>query len=942
MPTPLAHYAFNGGEFSPTLYNRADIEKFELGAAIMLNYFVDYRGGASTRGGTEVISELPLSNNENKLFAFEFGIDVANNYILEFGHLYVRFLQDGGYVLEDAKSLTSITQANPGVATSTAHGFSTGDIVFIEDVEGMVQLNSRYLRVGATTTNTFEVLEIDGTNLDTSSYTAYTSGGTVSRVYTVVSVYPSSDLFLLKLTQNLNTIVLTHPDHLPRELTRNGHTDWIFNPVDFSPQIAAPTNVNVSAALGAGSAAYAYAVTSVDSNGNESLPSFINVKRNVANMSVVEASFKITWNSVTEATYYNVYRSTVAAASASLTKAAELGFVGRAFGASFQDTNIIADFTKTPPRFNNPFAAGAITNIEVTAGGSSYSDTVEVVVTGGGGGGFSGTVVVDSGVVIDVIIRTAGSAFTEPVNVVITDSGGSGTGATATATIGPATGTYPAANTYHQQRLIFASTNNQPNTVFGSQPGQFNNFNFSIPAIASDSYIFSISSRQLNPIRHLISVQDGLIAFTPTGVWSITGEAAGSSITPLSAEANPQTYDGCSQVPPLTINNDVIYTQDKGSIVRSLSFNFYSNSYTTQDLSILSNHFFSGFNILEWTYAVEPLKLVHAVRDDGAMLIQTYVKEQETFAWTQHWTRGRFKNVTSVGEGDEDVVYVIVERFIRGKYRKYLERFKSRNQKNVEDFWCVDCGLEYPLTMINATLSLDKASGTDIIATAGSAVFSSGNVGDVVRAGGGIFEVTAFTSPTQVTLSSRIPATEIIPQTELENVQTPLPISANEWSMTTPITIVSGLWHLEGETVSILADGNVPVRTTVANGQITLQQAASRIIIGLRYFCRLQTLPLEILQETIIGRRKQIFGMAARVNETRGLKVGRSLDALEEARERTTEAYGEPTALLSGERYRNIISDWDNEGQIWFQQDLPLPATILGYMVQVDAGDDND
>lgn len=70
------------------------------------------------------------------------------------------------------KAITGITAANPPVVTATAHGYTAGDIVYIANVGGMVQLNGRVFVVANPVTNTFELKGVDATG-----YTAYTSGG---------------------------------------------------------------------------------------------------------------------------------------------------------------------------------------------------------------------------------------------------------------------------------------------------------------------------------------------------------------------------------------------------------------------------------------------------------------------------------------------------------------------------------------------------------------------------------------------------------------------------------------------------------------------------------------------------------------------------------------------------------------------------------------------
>src|SRR5690606_39834610 len=98
-----------------------------------------------------------------------------------------------------------------------------------------------------------------------------------------------------------------------------------------------------------------------------------------------------------------------------VTRAAQLGFLGQAFGPTFTDTNIIPDFTSSPPRGNNPFAHGSITKIEVTDPGSSYDKNDTVTVSGGGGSGLVGFPVVnDSGEIMAVVVLNGGDGLLSP------------------------------------------------------------------------------------------------------------------------------------------------------------------------------------------------------------------------------------------------------------------------------------------------------------------------------------------------------------------------------------------------------------------------------------------------------------------------------------------------------------------------------------------------
>lgn len=156
-----------------------------------------------------------------------------------------------------------------------------------------------------------------------------------------------------------------------------------------------------------------------------------------------------------------------------------------------------------------------------------------------------------------------------------------------------------------------------------------------------------------------------------------------------------------------------------------------------------------------------------------------------------------------------------------------------------------------------------------------------------------------------------------------------------------PATVISGLDHLEGKEVAILADGAVHPRQTVSSGQITLEDPASKVHIGLPITADLQTLPMAIaLRDGSFGqgRMKNINKAWLRVHRSSGIFVGPSEDRLTEAKQRTTEPYGSPPALKSEEIPIVITPSWAESGQVFVRQADPLPLTLVGMTLEVTLG----
>lgn len=935
MTEEIIKFAFSAGELDPHLHGRSDIENFDLGIAEGRNFFTDYRGGASNRPGTRFGEFIQDEGEAVRIIRFRFNTEIANQYLLVFSKDKLRFVQNGGYVVEADVTVTDITQANPGVVTtSSAHGYSVGDWVYVSSVTGMDELVGRILEVGAVpTTTTFELKDHNSVDLDTTNFVAYSSGGVLNRVHTIASPYATADLRDLKYHQRGDQVAFTHPEYTARILTRSGATSWTLVEETIGATLPAPTNIALTPS-GTGSAGYAVTVTAVDAGGVESLPARYVFETSSVDFTATAGHLEITWAAVSNAVHYNVYRSKLFADGSQVSYAEQVGFIGKALGPRFVDNNIVPDFSTAPPKYANPFAHGAIESIDITAKGTGYDRDDTVSVSGGGGSGFVGYPIVNAaGEIIGVEIVNPGSGYSSPS---VSFGTGTGSGATATATAGAASGNDPAAVTVYSQRRTYAGSNNNPLTFHGSKVLDFDNFDKSDIPNAGDAYSFTLDSDEVNPIRHVMSARNGLLVFTKTEIAQGKG-VDGNPISAVGAEADGQIAPGASHTEPIFLNGEVLYVRDKGEAVLALTYNGFSRSWEHKDLSTLSSHFFDHQNeIISWDYAEHPYRLLWGVLDDGLFLSFTYLPEQKVNAWNGHSTKGLAEDVVALEEDGLDVTYFVVKRKLGGNWNRMFEIVQPRLFEHVEDAWFVDCGLSLPKTIPAAELTPGASSGTGVTFTTDLSVFASGDVGKVIRAGGGKAVVQTFVSGTEVTADWERDMTDFLSE---DDDETPIPVPSGEWTLDAAVTEVSGLWHLEGETVSILADGNIKADQVVTGGKVSVDPASSRVVVGLGYDAYLKTLPLIVREVTVEGKRKAIKAVIVRLLESRGLSVGEKLTNMYEMKDRSTEKWGDPTRLRTGMREVPIQYGFNEEGQFFFQQSYALPATILGYVVDTDFGD---
>lgn len=344
--------SFAAGIISPELYGRLDLVKYQTGLAQCRNWWVLPHGPVQNRPGLGYVLEVKDSTKATRAVPFSFNTE--QTFVLEFGDQYVRFHTVGGTLLETGLTITGISQADPGVLTYTGTDPANGDWMYLSGIVGMTELNGRYVKVANVNAgaNTFELTDIHGgADIDTTGLTAYTSGGTAARVYTVVTPYLEADLFDLHYVQSADVLTIVHPNYEPRELRRLSATSWQLATITFAPTIAAPTTpTGATSGPGGGTPINQfYKTTALNA---ETLEESLGSTASAA----ISLDLTVTGNyididptpggaTVTGAVRYNVYKLSNGL----------YGYIGQTDGSTFRDRNVTADVSKTPPEANTPF-----------------------------------------------------------------------------------------------------------------------------------------------------------------------------------------------------------------------------------------------------------------------------------------------------------------------------------------------------------------------------------------------------------------------------------------------------------------------------------------------------------------------------------------------------------------------------------------------------------
>lgn len=756
----------------------------------------------------------------------------------------------------------------------------------------------------------------------------------------VASPYGQEYLDKLKFVQSADVLFLTHPGFAPRELTRSSHTAWTFSTTSFTPTQAAPDNLTGSY-NGSGSYDIEYKVSAVSAAGEESLPTAA---------ATVSADTSGNWESGKFVTLvWNSYVSSAWSWTAS----------GSGTNEYYLRTAASGDpgFTTKPAGIlidGSDATEGTVGSL--AAGEWDYGDndtlgynTVYVRLSDG----------TDPDTKDDGYIQYVMASAPEYYRVYKSTRGYFGFIGTADAATfrddniepdiqdGPqssstpfgAAGDYPGVVSIFEQRTIWGRTDNGPQTIWTSQTGFLRNLSTSRPLKDTDAITATLASLQVNEIKYLVPFAE-LLVFTAGGEWIMANGSNSDALTPTSVQYKPQGYRGCADVRPLVIGDTVLFVQRGGDVVRDFQYKLETDRYAGNNLSVLSEHLFRGKEIVAWSYAQKPYSIIWVVLDDGTLLSFTYMAEHEVWAWCPQETNGTVLDVATIYGDGEDETYLIVERTVDGTAYRFLEKIHTRVFDDVEDAFFVDCGLTLDnwnavtddyLKITGASYSaLDSVTLT---ATGHTPFTDPGSIGDTYYledADGNRIsvEITAYTSTSVVTATLNQDA-----PSSLQDTDTAV------WAQA--VTSISGLDHLIGAEVAILADGNVLDAQTVAgDGTITLDQPAAKVHAGLAYTALMETLSVDFQAEggTVQGRKKAISKVVMRLENTRGLFMGADEDHLIEVPFRTSEGYDEATRLFTGDKPVTIKPKWGEDGRVVVRQADPLPITVLAIIPEVTLG----
>lgn len=467
-------------------------------------------------------------------------------------------------------------------------------------------------------------------------------------------------------------------------------------------------------------------------------------------------------------------------------------------------------------------------------------------------------------------------------------------------------GNQPGCVSIYQQRLVFARTNNAQQTVFMTETGIWNSFGKHEPLIDSDSIEVTMDSRQMNEIRHIVLLKNGVI-FTSGAEYVMSPGRNSDAITPTSIRFDLQSYWGCSNVPPLVIGKNILFIQRDGRVIRDFAYNFSSDSYEGGEMTIMSNHLFTS-PIRDWAYQQSPNGCIWVVLEDGSLLSFTYMPEQEVYAWARHNSRGaKFRSVTVVNEGNKDMVYFLLER--------------------IPPEYTTDIFGEFYIERMEAAWDYGSPS-EDAVFLDASAFFEFNTPVDVIR--------MLPTAEDNIFLSPLIELNSYNYYYRLEKEAT------WDYSQGDPTDD-----DLRCHDFVAVIDGSVYTGISFSDDEvggtdtaIHLPVAGKKIIIGLPYKMTVETVDPEISSQdgAIVADKRSVAEVAVAVRETADLKIGYDEQHLETLKFPYPANLGDAPVLYTGYLKAPLAGSYRPTASMVMTSDSPLPCTILSVMSKISIG----
>ena len=770
-----------------------------------------------------------------------------------------------------------------------------------------------------------------------------TSGSPAAAVE-VTTTYTTAELFDLKFAQSADVMYVVHNSHPVRKISRTSDTSWTIADVDFKrgpfqDTNATTTTLTADARTGSSITISASAVTGInDGDGFQSTDVGRLVKLHHGFAKITAVTNTTTVTATAQENEDNIAELEPEYVSNTISFSE-----GDPDATGLEHNDRIVDSDKQ--FISQGFKDGMTITISGTT--SNNKDVLIVKVT-------EDTLVISPS--DDLVTEAGDSGHTLQGKLVADDKFALGAFSSTTG--------FPACVAFYEERLTFAATTAQPQTLFFSVGGSFEDF---LSGDKDDSaLIYTIGSNEINVIRYLSSSRSLLVG-TQASEFAVRASGTDEPITPTNAQIKQQSAHGSSEVEPVKVGHTVLFIQRAGRKVRELTYNFNSDTYIAPDMTILAEDI-TETGIVDMTYQQEPDSVVWCALTDGSMACITYQREEKVVGWHRHKIGGISGNCTititdyeNIATGAKleftksDGTTVTIECQGAGTGTPDANKFFHNTSNNV--------------TADNLQAAINDLSDFTVANPAANVV----TVYETTRAGAGFLSVTS-TDEVRMTTTDQshalVESVVSVPSASEDEVYMIVQRTINgstkryveymkDFDFGTDVsdafftdsglsysgsaaTTLSGLTHLEGEPVVILEEGSTHPDRQVSSGAITLSRSTTKAHIGLKNESTLTTMRLEAgsTDGTAQGKIKRIDEVTVRFFRTVNALVGGDVGTLDRIPFRSgADAMDTAIPLFDGDKEIEFPTGFDQDAFVVVRQDLPLPMTVIACFARVQTFD---
>lgn len=432
---------------------------------------------------------------------------------------------------------------------------------------------------------------------------------------------------------------------------------------------------------------------------------------------------------------------------------------------------------------------------------------------------------------------------------------------------------WPKCCTFFQDRFSAGNTTSYPDRYDLSETSGYSSTTLSFASTIANGTVNddnaitgNLPSTQVNAIQWMAADNAGLVCGTTGQEWVIKSNASNDIVTPANRKADPVSKTRSAYIQPVLAGTNLVFVQGARRRLHDMTFSFELDRLKPNDLNLYAEHI-TRDQILDIAYQQEPLNVLWSYTTAGLLLGLTYYPDQKVYAWHRHIIGG-FSNagqttqaiveaisVVPSYDGTRDELTIIVNRYINGRTRRYIEYMTRYYEDDIaiEDAFQVDCGITYD---------------------------------------------------------------------------------------STAVATITGLDHLEGQTVRVMRDGKAHPDLTVISGAVTLANnlTGSTVQIGLANTWVIKTMEIEAgaADGAAQGKMKRLTNLVVKLLNALGLKYGPDTDNLDTNIFGSAADYDETVALFSGNTEPMLWPNgYDSNGQIYLTDDGVFPITITALCPQL-------